>query len=159
MPIMIKKVGVFLLGICCFVCMFGVFDTFAWDRFGPTEPINTDELAEFSELEDDTLRLGAREISENLDGVDVDPVDDTTSAWERVTGSIKTIVNRALSILWLVALVYLMYHGFMVLTAWSNDDRVSKWMKWVQYALIAIVAIGLTRLFLSLVFWALDAFT
>ncbi len=69
---------------------------------------------------------------------------------------IKNIINYALWFLALIALVYLIYHGFLILTAAGNDTQYKKWLGGIKYAVIAIVGIGVSRLIVSLIFWLLN---
>lgn len=62
---------------------------------------------------------------------------------------IKIIINRTLWILATVALVYMLYSWFLVLSSWSDDKNVSKWKKWISTAAIAIVWIGISWLIIS----------
>ena len=62
---------------------------------------------------------------------------------------IKIIINRTLWILATVALVYMLYNWFLVLSSWSDDKNVSKWKKGISTAAIAIAWIGISRLIIS----------
>lgn len=62
---------------------------------------------------------------------------------------IKIIINWTLWILASVALVYMLYSWFLVLSAWSDDKNVSKWKKWISTAAIAIAWIGISWLIIS----------
>lgn len=62
---------------------------------------------------------------------------------------IKIIINRTLWILATVALVYMLYSWFLVLSSWSDDKNVSKWKKGISTAAIAIAWIGISRLIIS----------
>ena len=65
-------------------------------------------------------------------------------ALNKVVRIIQNIVNYALSLLWVIAVVYLLIHGFMVLTAGWNDEKTKKWLKWIKKAFIAIAWIALS---------------
>ena len=66
-----------------------------------------------------------------------------------VTALIQIVINRVLWILASVALIYMIYCGFSILLAWSNDADVSKGKKWIRTAAIALAWIGLSRLIVS----------
>jgi len=72
---------------------------------------------------------------------------------------IKTFTNRALWMLWLVALVYLIYHGFLMVTAAWDDAQFKKWIKWLKYAAIALTWIALSWFVISFIFWLITKFT
>ena len=56
----------------------------------------------------------------------------------------------------MVALVYLIYHGFIMLTAAGDDAQYKKGLKGIKFAAIAIVGIGLSRLIVSGIFRLID---
>lgn len=69
---------------------------------------------------------------------------------------IRNIVNYALGLVSLVALIYLIYHGVLVLTAAGDETQYKKGLKWVQFAAIAMAWIGLSRLIVSFIFYIID---
>jgi hypothetical protein len=101
------------------------------------------------------LRNGAAAIAEGLgwsdEGIFFDEIDSTQSARDRTSSLISTIVNYALAIVGLVALAYLLYHGFLALTAWSNSEQLNKWMLGIKYAFFALVGIGTAWFMISLI--------
>jgi hypothetical protein len=66
---------------------------------------------------------------------------------------IKSIINYALGMVWLVALVYLIYHGFLILTAAGDETQYKKGLKWIKFAAIAMAGIGMSWLIVSAIFW------
>ena len=101
------------------------------------------------------FREGATAIAEGLGWEDewiyFDEIDSTQTARDRTSTLISTIVNYALAIIGLVALVYLLYHGFLALTAWSNSEQLTKWIQWVKYAGIALAGIWVAWFVISLI--------
>lgn len=73
------------------------------------------------------------------------------TAMNRVLKIIKNIINRALWMLWLVALAYIILHGFIILTAAGDDSKYKKWMKWIKNAAIALAGIGLSWFIVSFI--------
>ena len=71
---------------------------------------------------------------------------------------IRNWVNYALSLLGFVALIYLLYHGFLILTAAGDDEQYKKWMKWLRIAATAIAWIWLSWLFVSLIYRLINWF-
>ena len=65
---------------------------------------------------------------------------------------IKNVVNYALGLLSLVALVYLIYNGFLILTAAGDDTQYKKGLKSIKNALVAIAGIGASWLIVSVIF-------
>jgi len=68
---------------------------------------------------------------------------------------IRSIINYALYFAAFIALVYLIYHGFLVLTAAGDDTQYKKGLSGIKYATIAIIWIGLSWLMVSAIFWLL----
>jgi len=62
---------------------------------------------------------------------------------------IQVVINWILGILMFVVLIYVLYCGFLVLSAWSNDNSASKGKSWIKTAAIAIAWIGLSWLIIS----------
>lgn len=52
----------------------------------------------------------------------------------------------------LVALVYLIYHGFLIVTATGDDTQYKKGLKGIKFAAIAIAGIGASWLIVSGIF-------
>jgi len=71
---------------------------------------------------------------------------------------INNMINYALGSLSLVALIYLMYHGFIILTAAGDDSKYKEGMKGIKYALIAIWGIGLSWILISTIFRVVSSF-
>ena len=65
-------------------------------------------------------------------------------ALTKVLHVVQNVVNYALWILWTIALIYLIIHGFIILTAAWDDSKVKKWLKWIKNAFIAITWIWLS---------------
>ena len=119
--------------------------------------LNTDDI-------NDPLRDGAYNI--------IDPTTWTGTLWgivgvgdkiythqnaqTKTMGVIKNIINYALWMLALVALLYLIYHGFLILTAAGDDTQYKKGLWGVKYAAIAIAGIGASRIIISAIFWLID---
>jgi len=80
-------------------------------------------------------------------------IEDHDSARERTFAIIKNLINYALGLLSLIALIYIIYHGFIILTAAWDDAKYKQWLKWVKFAAIALVWIGLSRIVVSSIFW------
>lgn len=75
--------------------------------------------------------------------------DDYTKSLWYVTTLIQIIINWLLWILAFVALVYMLYCGFLVLSSWSDDKNTAKGKKWISTAAIALAWIGLSWLIIS----------
>lgn len=76
------------------------------------------------------------------------PGDYNTWLWY-VIALIQIAINRLLWILAIVALIYMMYCGFLILSSWSDETKAWKGKKWISTAAIALAWIGLSRLIVS----------
>lgn len=108
---------------------------------------------------DDPLRDGAYNITQTNDPsspLDVvssnDKIATHQNAQNKTLNIIKSIINYALGLVSLVALVYLIYHGFLIVTASGDDTQYKKGLKGIKFAAIALVGIGLSWLIVSLIF-------
>ena len=108
----------------------------------------------------DPIRQGAYQMVKSDDGnytiegiVDSDnEITAHSTALNRTFWIIRNIINRALWMLWLVALIYLLVHGLMILTALWDETKYKKWLKWIKYAAIAIWGIWLSWFIISFMF-------
>ncbi len=115
-------------------------------------------------LGDDPLRDGALWIvadgDNTIDNIIWSNQDDAVwsfaNAKNRVINILNTIINYGLGLLALVALVYLIYHGIVMLTAWGDEERYNTGLGWIKYAAIALAGIGLSWFLISLIFYIID---
>jgi len=102
----------------------------------------------------DSSQSGWTGIVSGIVGVG-DQISSHVVAQNQTMNVIRNILNYALWLVALIALVYLIYHGFLILTAAGDDAQYKKGLKWLNYAIIAIVGIGASRLIVSGIFWLL----
>lgn len=69
---------------------------------------------------------------------------------------IQNMINRALSFLWFVALIYLLYHGFLMVTAWWDDWQFKKWAKAVRTSVIALIGIAISAFIVNFILYLLS---
>ncbi len=72
---------------------------------------------------------------------------------------ISDVVNYLLALAALVALIYLLYHWFIMVTASGNEDRFKKWAAWLKYWTIALLWIWVSWFMISLVFYVVEIST
>lgn len=130
--------------------------------------LNTD-LNQVIETDDiqDPLRDGAYGI---IGGDNTDPNKQISSildngkitqhktAMDSTLNLVKKAINYLLWFLWLIALVFMIYHWFLILTAGDDDAQYKKWLKSIKYAFIAIWWIWISWLFVSLIFRLISKF-
>jgi hypothetical protein len=100
-------------------------------------------------------------ISQTDDGAaeDINVIWSTTQQKDAVVNIVKSAVNRVLGILALLALIVLLYGGFLMVTAAWNDDQYNKWFTILKHAAIGILLIGVAWFIVSIVFWLVNLFT
>ena len=72
---------------------------------------------------------------------------------------IQIAVNWILWMLAFIALVYMLYCWFLVLSSWSDDKTASKWKDWIKSAVIAIAWIWIAWLIVSAMIWFIQLIT
>jgi len=83
-------------------------------------------------------------------------IEDHTTAKTKTLQIIKNFVNYALWLLSLVALIYVIYHGIIIITAAGDDVKYKEWMKGVKFATMALVWIWMSWIIISSIFWILN---
>lgn len=79
-------------------------------------------------------------------------IEDHKTAQTQTLQIIKNLINYALGMVSLVALVYLIYHGIIIITAAGDDAQYKKWLKGIKFATIALIWIGFSWIIVSSVF-------
>ena len=72
---------------------------------------------------------------------------------------VKWAINWLLWILALIALVILLYGGFLMVTAAGNDDQYNKWFTILKHAAFGLVMIGIAWFIVSIIFWVINLVT
>ncbi len=87
------------------------------------------------------------------DSIFFSEISSTAEAWTEFTRAWTWFLNRVLWISWLVMLIYLIYHGMLVVTWAWDEEKIKKWRSWIRTAMIAILWIALAWFLVSIVFW------
>lgn len=124
------------------------------DTQGINDPIRD---GAFLVIDTDPNSSGSGELGGIL-GVD-DPITDHATAKNKTLQLVKNIINYLLTFLAVIALIYLIYNGFLILTAMGDETQYKKGIKSLQYAVIAIAGIAASRLFVSLIFRLINYIT
>lgn len=130
------------------------------DLYGDDGTIQTNKIEdvisdEVNEWDGFNLWLDLLAWDDAPDGIITGDVDNVDAARETIAQLIQTVINYALALVGLVALVYLLYHGFLVLTAGDSEDRAGAGRKGIKYAAIAIIGIALSWTIISFVFYVI----
>lgn len=95
----------------------------------------------------------------NTNGVSwVSGISGTANAWQNAwTSNLLTTITKAinwiLGMLAMIALVVCLWGGFQMVTAAGDDGKYKKGMGILKQAAIGLVIIGVSWMFVSLVFW------
>lgn len=125
--------------------------------------LNTQDIN--NPIRDGAYKVINAEDSENPDNKvpwlvsGTDKIETHQTAESKTMAIIKNIINYALGLLSFVALVYLIYHGILVMTAAGDDTQYKKWLSGIKYAGIAIGWIWLSRIIISFIFYVIDYIT
>ncbi len=156
-------VNVFVLGVSLWVAVIASPVCHAFNRFLNNDTILTqdDDDVVGAEIKnsDEPLRDGSHLGVEWVDNIYNDELTDTQTSREKTTRYIKGPVNYFLWIVWLVALIYLLYHGFQTLISGSNEDQQKKWIEGMKYGAIALIGVGVAWFILSLIFRLINLVT
>lgn len=87
------------------------------------------------------------------DKIYYEELDNTWDSRAATANYVRALVNYALAVLWLVALLYILYHWFLTVTATWDDDQAAKWWKWIKYWSLALVWVGLAWFVVSIIVW------
>lgn len=72
---------------------------------------------------------------------------------ENILDIVKSVVNRTLWILALIALILILWWGLQMVTAAWNEEKYKKWWTILKTASLWLLFIGLAWFILSLIFW------
>lgn len=137
-PFTMKKSLLIFLVLVSFLSLFGgnMFQVFAVPTMSSTPPpiwtTGADHVLSTGRLNGNVIRDGMYDIVNNPDGehevkgVITDKIDNHQGAIDATMHIIQTIINYALGILSFIALVYLLYHGFLMLSSAGNDKQFDK---------------------------------
>lgn len=104
---------------------------------------------------DDSIRQGVSWIWDNIEWI-------WQASWDNqwdLLEFISTILNYFLWLCAFIALIYLLYHGFMMVTASWSQDKFEKWMSGIKYWTIALIGIWVSWYIISLIFHLVETTT
>ncbi len=73
-----------------------------------------------------------------------------------VVDVIQRAINRLLGILAFIALLILLYAGFLMLTAAGDDEKYNKWFTILKQVALWLAFIGLAWLVVSMIFYLIN---
>lgn len=90
---------------------------------------------------------------------DIDLINTTNWTGDALVNVIKWAVNWVLWILGLIALIVVLYGGFLMVTASWNEDQYNKWFIILKQAAVWLILIGIAWFIISMIFWLVNLFT
>lgn len=140
-----------LFWIIFFLWIFNLSTVNAIDYFKRTEIMTERQSDAIIDVWVDPLKWWTNKISEQIDIAKADT--STTQASRNSTLTfIRRIADYLLSLLWFVALLFILYHWFLSVTAGWNEEKFKKGMQWIVYSFIALVWIWFSWLLISLIY-------
>ena len=139
---------------------FSVMQVSALKWFWESSPIinqDPNKALNVTWLDGEPIRAGAYDMTNNpVDGeiqgiINQDQIETHEGALQATLKLIQIIINRSLGILGLVALIYLVYNGFMMLTANADSKQFDKGKSWIKTAVIALAGIGISWFVVSMI--------
>ncbi|HMT00721.1 MAG TPA: hypothetical protein PKD96_04160 [Candidatus Absconditabacterales bacterium] len=106
---------------------------------------------------DNPLRQGTTAVGQGIDNLVFDqPITDSQIAQSQTLSFVRNIVNYFLGMVSFIALLYLIYHGYLMTTAAGDSGQFKKGQQGVQYAAIAIAGMALSWFVVSMIFAVLN---
>ncbi len=147
-----KKILLIIIGFLCL-----------WNVFASIDGYTVDEITPIKWTDNNVVNTGLvtwdplREWSMNpwtklKETLNTPQLTTSQAKWDTLS-LIKWIINYGLGLLWLIALVYLIIHWFMMVTAAWNDEKYKKWFQWVKYWTIALLGIWVSWFIVSLILY------
>lgn len=158
-----KKIWILLLSSLCFIGI-GYALPAVWPT---TETILTEDSQQIiTPPEENAIREGTHNIIQSSDSankienlLETQPIASQDDATMRTIKLIHRIINYALSLVSVIALVVLIYAGIQMTTAAGDDKKYQAGKSTLKKITIGIVGIGISWLIISLIFWFLATIT
>lgn len=108
----------------------------------------------------DPLRSGANYVIQYISGTRYSgQIDNFENASQITLTFVSGVINRFLGLLSLIALIYLIYHAFMVVIWSSTQTKINDHRKAIYTALIVIIWIWLSWMIVSAMFYLVTVIT
>lgn len=153
----LKKIWLWLLGIVI-ICGINFSDAIRSGIWWKEREVYTDIDPTVDEtVIDGTISEWSKSFSERIKWIiSVDQPEDYSSSLWYVMSLIQVTINWLLGILAFIALVYMLYCGFLIFSSGSEDKNAWKWKKWITTAAIALAWIWLSWLIISAIIWFIN---
>lgn len=148
----IKKIWIFIFEIIGLFTLNLGYCLPIWEPITPPIIASSEPIVGWEYIED--INQWSKTFTDRMEGILHLPQKNEyeTSLWY-VLSLIQIIINWLLWILSFIALIYMLYCGFLVFSSWSDDKNTAKGKKWISTAAIALAWIGLSWLIISAMIW------
>jgi len=87
---------------------------------------------------------------------DVAVIGTDTQQQDGIVNVVRWVINWVLWIMGLVALMFLIYGWFLMVTSWWEEDKYAKWFTILKHAVVWLILIGTAWFVASLIFWLIN---
>lgn len=152
--LLLPLAGLFILG-CSQVSAISFFDnTSTVYTRNEQNAVVTDDICATN-----PLRCGMNNPGESVQGLYYNgPISTVYQAQNQTLGYVHNLINRALSLLGLIALGYLVYYGYMIVASAGDDGALKKAWAGLRTTAIAIAGIALSWFLVSFIVYLIDTF-
>ena len=147
------------------IWFFGSNNTFGQlstiDNTSPSITQNVSQVFDTSSI-NNPLRQGSRFAIESPDQTSlINIINDNINWFDQAQNDtlwlIKNIINILLGFLSLIILIYLIYEGYLIVTAGTNEDQYKSAVGKLKNAAIAIAGIATSRFIVSFIFFVVNS--
>lgn len=86
----------------------------------------------------------------------VDVIGNDAGQQDAFVNVVRGAINWILGILALIALIIIMYGGFLMVTASGDGERYQKWFTILKQGAIGLILIGVAWFVVSIIFWLVN---
>lgn len=95
-------------------------------------------------------------LEDNGGVINMDVLGEWSSQKDALFNIVRGWINWTLGILAFIALIILLYGGFLMVTAAGDDEKYGKWFTILRQAAIGLILIGIAWFVVSLVFFLIN---
>jgi len=131
-----KKLSAFLVGAILFMGTVAPLTVDAWSPLKPNNPFIDD--------------------SDSWSAEQVNVIWSSSGQKDAVVNVVRWYINRVLWVMGLIALLFLIYWWFLMVTSAWEEDKYTKWFTILKHAAVWLILIGTAWFVISIVFWLIN---
>lgn len=147
----IKKFN-FIFVLVFFVNIVFAINWFEWE----TNILTEDENSVIAPVSWDPLKWGIEDMWQSINWIIKPYINSSEDAKYYTLTYARSLVNYFLMFLSWIALVYLLYHWFLAVSAAGNEEQYNRWIKWIKFSIVSIVWIWVTWMIISMIYWLIN---